>query len=67
MTKEKWNGHGMSIDSIEDPLIEFVVCVIAHKFSQSSILNNVPCVAVDLGYKIVKQDHSYDLAELYLH
>lgn len=56
----------MSIDSIEDPLIEFHVHVIAHNLYQSRILNNVPCVAFYLGYKIMKQDHSYDLAELQL-
>ena len=64
LTKAKWNGHGMSIQGIEDILIEFYVCVIKHKVYQASKLNNVPCVGVDLGYKIVKKDHSYDLAKL---
>ena len=56
----------MTIDTIIDPLIYFVVRVISHKFYQSSRLNSVPCFAVDIGYKIVKRDHSYDLAELQL-
>ena len=56
----------MIIDTIQDPLVEFVVRVIAHKFYQSSRLNNVPCILVDVGYKLVKKDHTYDLAELQL-
>ena len=56
----------MSIDTIEDPIILFVLKVIAHKFYQSSQLNSVPYIVVDLGYKIIKKDHSYDLAKLQL-
>ena len=59
-----WNKRGMTIDIIFDPLIKFAVRIIAHKFFQSSKLNSVPCMDVDLGYKIVKKDHSYDLSEL---
>lgn len=63
-TGAKWNKRGMAIDSIHDPLVEFAVRVIAHKFYQSSRPNSVPCIAVDVGYKLVKKDHTYDLAEL---
>ena len=63
-TKMKWNGNGMSMDNIEEPLIYFFVYAIAHKFYQSSILNNMLCITVDLGYKIVKKYNSYDLVEL---
>lgn len=35
-TSAAWNKRGMSLDNIEDPLVEFVVRVIAHKFYQSS-------------------------------
>lgn len=56
----------MTIDTITDPLLDFVVRVISHKFYQSSRLNSVPYIAVDVGYKIVKKDHTYDLAELQL-
>ena len=56
----------MSIDTIKEPLVDFVVKVISHKFYQSSRLNSVPYIAVDVGYKIVKKDHAYDLAELQL-
>lgn len=54
----------MTNDAIIDPLIEFFVRVISQKFYQSSILNSVPYIAVDVGYKIIKKDHMYDLAEL---
>lgn len=56
----------MTIDTIKDPLIEFSTRVISHKFYQSSRLNNVPYIAVDVGYKIVKKDHTYDLAKIQL-
>lgn len=56
----------MPIDTIKDPLLDFARRVISHKFYQSSRLNNVPCIAVDVAYKSVKRDHTYDLAELQL-
>ena len=56
----------MKIDTIIGPLIDFVVRVISHKFYQSSRLNSVPYIVVDVGYKIVKRDHTYDLVELQL-
>ena len=59
-----WNKRGMTIDKITDPLIEFVVRVISHKFYQASRLNSVPYIIVDVEYKIVKKDHTYDLAKL---
>ena len=60
-TGAKWNKRGMTIDTIQDSLVEFVVRVISHKFYQSSRLNSVPCIAVDVGYKLVKKNHTYDL------
>lgn len=54
----------MKIDTISDPLITFVVRIVAHKLYQSSRLNNVPCIIVDMGYEIVKKDHIYVLVEL---
>ena len=41
--------RGMSIDTIEDPMVAFVVKVIAHTFYQSSQLNSVPYIAMDIG------------------
>lgn len=65
-TGEKWNNRGMTIDTIIDSLLDFAVKVISHKFYQSSKLNSVPCIAVDVAYKLIKKDHTYDLAELML-
>ena len=65
-TREKWNKRGMTIDIVIDPLLNFVVRVISHKFYQFRKLNSVPYIAMDVGYKIVKKDHSYDLVELQL-
>lgn len=65
-TWAKLNKRGMTIDIIIDPLLDFVVRVISHKFYQSSRLNSVPCIVVDVAYKLVKNDHTYDLSELML-
>ena len=65
-TRAKWNNRGMSIDIVTEPLLDFVVRIISHKFYQSSRLNNVPCIAIDVAYKLVKKDHTYDLEELML-
>jgi len=56
----------MNIDRIQDPLINFDVRVIAHTFYQSNRLNNIPCISVDVSYKLVKKDQTYDLVELQL-
>ena len=49
------NKRGMTINMIIDPLVAFDVRVISHKFYQSSRPNSVPCIAVNLGYKLVKK------------
>lgn len=54
----------MTIDTITEPLLDFDVRIISHKLYQSSRLNSVPCIAVDVAYKLVKKVHTYDLAEL---
>ena len=48
-TGAKWKNRGVTIDTIKDPLIDFVVRVISHKFYQSSRLNSVPYIAVDVA------------------
>ena len=48
-TGVKWNNRGMKIDTIKDPLIDFSLRVISHKFYQSNKLNSVPCIAVDVA------------------
>lgn len=65
-TLAKWNKRDMTIEKIIDPLIDFSIRVISHKFYQYSRLNSVPCIVVDVGYKIVEKYHTYDLAELQL-
>ena len=65
-TGAKWNKRGMAIDIVTDPLLKFFIRVISHKFYQSSRLNSVPYMVVDIGYKIMKKYHTYDLAELKL-
>ena len=62
-TRAMWNKRGMTIDTIIDPLIDFLVRVIAHKFYQSNTLKNVPYIVVDMGYKIMKKDNIYDFVE----
>ena len=65
-TGAKWNNRGMTIDIIKEPLLDFAVRIVSHKFYQSSKLNCVPFIAVDVAYKLVKKDHTYDLVELML-
>ena len=65
-TGAKWNNRGMKIDTIKDPLSNLELRIISHKFYQSSRLNSVHCIAVDVAYKLVKKDHTYDLVELML-
>ena len=61
-----WNKTCITIDTIIDPLINFSIRIISHKFYQLSRLNSVPCIVVDVGYKIVKKDYTCDLVELQL-
>ena len=43
------NKHGMSIEITRDPIVAFAVRVTAQNFFQSSKLNNVSYMVVDLG------------------
>ena len=61
-TRAKWNKMAMTIDTITDPLLDFAVRVISHKFYQFSRLNSIPCIIVNVAYKLIKKDHTYDLA-----
>lgn len=62
--RSKWNGSGLSITNISNPLIQSSVRVIAQKFYQSSKLNSVPCMVVGQVWKILMKDNEYDIAEL---
>lgn len=65
-TRAKWNKRGMTIDTITDSLLDFSIRVISHKFYKSSRLNSVPYIVMDVGYKIIKKYHTYDLAKIQL-
>jgi hypothetical protein len=56
----------MKLNGVTDIELKFSIHAIAHKMYNSSRPNSVPCEAVDLAYKIVKNDLEFDLAELQL-
>ena len=65
-TLAEWDGRGMKISSVTDEELRFGIHVIVRKIYSSSHLNNVSCEVVDLAYKVVKDNLSYDLAKLLL-
>ena len=65
-TLAKWDGRGMRISYIANPRLKFGTHVIALKIYSSRWQNSVSYEAVDLAYKIVKNNLSYDLADLML-
>ena len=60
------DGRGIKISSVTDMDLKFGIHIIAHKIYSSSRLNSVSCEAVDLVYKVVKNNLSLDLFELLL-
>ena len=65
-TLSEWNGRGMKINYVTDMELKFGIHVIMHKIYNLSRLNRVSCKAMDLAYKVVKNNLSLDLAELML-
>ena len=65
-TLAKWDGRGMKISCVIYLELKFGIHVITHKIYSSSKINSVSCEAVDLTYKVVKNNISLDLAELML-
>jgi hypothetical protein len=65
-TLAKWDGRGMKISSVSDIELKFCIHIIANKIYISSRLNSVSCEAMDLAYKVVKNNLSFDLAEILL-
>ena len=65
-TLAEWDGKGMKISNVTNEKLKFGIHVIAHKIYSSSHLNSVSCEVVDLAYKVVKNNLSYDLADLLL-
>ena len=62
----EWDGKGMKISNVTNIELKFKIHIIAHKIYFLSRLNSVSCEAVDLAYKVVKTNLSFDLAELLL-
>ena len=56
----------MKIIYVMDMEFKFGIHVIAHKIYSSRTLNNVSCEAMDLTYKVVKNNMTVDLAKLML-
>ena len=54
----------MKLNNVTDMEIKFNIHVISHKIYSSSQPNIVFLEAVDLAYKVVKKNFSFDLAEL---
>ena len=65
-TLAEWDGRGMKISSIANAELKFGTHVIVHKIYSSSWQNSVSCEAIDLAYKVVKNNLSYDLVDLLL-
>ena len=65
-TLAKWGDRGMKISSITDMELKFGIHIIVHKISSFIRLNSVSCEAINLTYKVVKNNLSLDLAELLL-
>ena len=65
-TFTEWDDKGMKLNGIIDMEIKFKIHVIPHKIYSSNRLNNVLFEVVDLAYKVVKNNLSFDLVELQL-
>lgn len=65
-TLVEWDGKGMKISNVTDAELKFGIQVIAHKIYNSNCLNSVSCKAVDLAFKVMKNNISYDLTDLLL-
>ena len=65
-TLAKWDGRGMKISCVIDLELKFGIHIIAHKIYSTSKENSVSCEAVDLAYKVVKNNLSLDLVNLML-
>ena len=62
----EWDGRGMKISCVINLELKFGIHIIMHKIYSSSHLNSVSYEAMDLAYKVVKNNLPFDLAELLL-
>ena len=65
-TLVEWDERGMKISSVTNVGLKFGSHVIAHKIYSSIWLNSVSCEVVDLAYKVIKNNLSYDLVDFLL-
>ena len=65
-TLAEWDGRGMKISCVIDMELKFGIHIIAHKIYSLIKLNNVSSEAIDLAFKVVKINLSFDLIELML-
>lgn len=66
LTGVESNCRGLKLNNVTDAELKFSIRVIGYCFFQSGRENSVPCVAVDLAYKIVKKGMKIDLCEVLL-
>lgn len=64
LTLVEWDGRGMKLNNVTHMEIKFCIHVITHKIYSSSCANNMPCKEMDLAYKIVKKNLSFNLVKL---
>ena len=65
-TLAEWDGRGMKIRNVTNVELKFGIHIIAYKIYNSSRLNSVSCEAMDLAYKVVEDNLSYDLTDILL-
>ena len=63
-TLVQWDGRGIKLNNVSNMGIKFNIHVIKHKIYSSIRPNSVPCEAVDLSSKVVKNNLSFDIAKL---
>ena len=61
----EWDGRGMKLNGVSNMEIKFNFHVISHKIYNSRSLDNFPCKDIDLAYKVVKNNLSFNLADLH--
>ena len=65
-TLAKWDGRGLKFNNVTNVELRFGIHIITHKIYISIQLNNIPCEAVDLAYKVMKKNLEFDLLDLLL-
>lgn len=65
-TLAEWDDKGMKLNNVTNMETKFKFHVITHNIYNSSRLNSIPYEVVDLAYKVVKKNLSFDFVELQL-